>query len=152
MLLFVYFDAMKPTDEQLNAKYRADAIRQMWIGGAVCAAGLLITVVSYAMADGESSVVFAWGAIVFGAIRCYQGYQLLPREEQQHAGGDYSRFQSYESAPDEPVEESALADIVYEAEQTKARKKRNGVVLAIVIAIVVAIFAYFIIEAESARP
>jgi hypothetical protein len=48
--------------------------RNMAIGGIVCVIGLVVTLVTIAAAgDGGGRVIFAWGAIVFGAIQFFRG-------------------------------------------------------------------------------
>ena len=45
----------------------------MLYGGLWCGGGILVTVVTYCAASGGGTYVVAWGAIVFGAIRFFQG-------------------------------------------------------------------------------
>ena len=53
---------------------KAAGHRNMTIGACVCGVGLLITGVSYMAASSTGGgYVFAWGAIVFGAIQFFRG-------------------------------------------------------------------------------
>jgi hypothetical protein len=53
---------------------REAAVRNMVLGGIICAVGLIITVATYSAAsEGGGSYVVAWGAIIFGAIRFFRG-------------------------------------------------------------------------------
>jgi hypothetical protein len=46
---------------------------QMLIGGLICGAGIVITVLTISAAQNGGSYVVAWGAIIFGAIRLFKG-------------------------------------------------------------------------------
>ena len=50
--------------------------RHMIMGAVVCAVGIVITAVTYSMAEesGGGTYVVAWGAIVFGAIQGVRGF------------------------------------------------------------------------------
>jgi hypothetical protein len=78
-----------PTAEQLLAEaqrsqaYEVEArrikreagTRNMWIGGAICIVGIVVTSISYSAASSEGGgrYIVAWGAILFGAIRFVRG-------------------------------------------------------------------------------
>lgn len=49
------------------------ARKDMLIGGIICVVGILITTVSYYNSSGTGSYVVAWGAILVGAVRLFQG-------------------------------------------------------------------------------
>jgi hypothetical protein len=52
---------------------RADAMKNIAVGGLICLAGIVITAVSYSMASGGGRYFITWGAIVFGGIRFFKG-------------------------------------------------------------------------------
>ena len=61
-----------------GADSREDEIREaaqkdMLHGGLWCGGGLLVTGVTYALADGGGGFVMAWGAVIFGAIQFFRG-------------------------------------------------------------------------------
>lgn len=49
------------------------ARRNMIVGGAWCAGGTAVTIITYAAASGGGTYVVAWGAIVFGGWRFLKG-------------------------------------------------------------------------------
>lgn len=52
---------------------RDAAVRRMWIGAAWAIGGTLVTVITFAAAQGGGTYIVAWGAIVFGAIDFLRG-------------------------------------------------------------------------------
>lgn len=61
---------------EVRRSAREEASKQIWIGGLICIVGIVVTVVSYAMAAegaGGGRYVVAWGAVIFGAIRLIRG-------------------------------------------------------------------------------
>lgn len=69
------------TQQQSFNPEREHGLRNIIIGGAIMLVGILVTVVTYALASESATggyFIVAWGAIVFGGIRLVRGIlQLL---------------------------------------------------------------------------
>lgn len=50
--------------------------KQMWIGAAWVAGGVLVTVISYAVASRGGTYLLAWGAVIFGAYDLIRGFVM----------------------------------------------------------------------------
>jgi hypothetical protein len=59
--------------EAIIEAHKSEGRKNMLYGGLWCGGGTLVTVLSYAMAEGGGSFVLAWGAIIFGGIQFLRG-------------------------------------------------------------------------------
>lgn len=60
-------------DTAVVADRKERGAKNMMIGGLICVVGIIITAATYSGASGGGRYVIAWGAIIFGAIRFFQG-------------------------------------------------------------------------------
>ncbi len=72
-----YLDTMQPAAQSDPAKAakRAVAVRRMAVGGILCVVGIAITAATYnsAQDSGGGTYVIAYGPMIIGAIRFFQG-------------------------------------------------------------------------------
>jgi len=59
--------------EERAIEYEKAYDNEMLTGGAICAIGIILTVITYSSALNGGTYVIAWGAIIFGAIRFLKG-------------------------------------------------------------------------------
>lgn len=62
-----------------NAEIRKRGHKNMAIGGLWCAGGTIVTVYTLMASSGGGGYVVAWGAIIFGAIQFFQGYNITQK-------------------------------------------------------------------------
>lgn len=70
-------DAVK---KHYNGEVDKKARKNMIIGGLWCVGGLVVTIVTLMASSGGGTYVVAWGAIIFGAIQFFQGYNLSQKK------------------------------------------------------------------------
>lgn len=139
---------MLPLPDENTRRLRREGTNQMLLGALICGVGLVVTLVSlYGASNGSGSYVVAWGAIVFGGLRCYRGYQLrnsIFDIEPQHFKS-YSDFTG-EEAPGAPEalpgaeEEQAVAE-----EAAPPKPARTGLVIGgLALGFLLAIYLLFI--------
>lgn len=70
-----------PSPEEVYAAYQAEvrrtAIRDIVVGGALCAFGVAITALTFSAAQGGGTYVIAWGPAVFGGFQFLRGLVRL---------------------------------------------------------------------------
>ncbi len=65
---------VKDVEQVVFKDKKKKANKNMFYGGIWCVGGIIVTVASYSAASsGGGKYVFAWGAIIFGAIQFFKG-------------------------------------------------------------------------------
>lgn len=62
-----------------NAEVKKKGYKNMAIGGLWCAGGTIVTVYTLMASSGGGGYVVAWGAIIFGGIQFFQGYNITQK-------------------------------------------------------------------------
>jgi hypothetical protein len=66
-------DFVHQVNSAIRSARRNAGKKQMWIGAAWVAGGVLVTVISYAAASKGGTYLLAWGAVIFGAYDMIRG-------------------------------------------------------------------------------
>lgn len=66
--------ALRRMDEATRKAKARRGVRSMWIGAAVAAGGLILTIATYANADPGGSYLIAWGPVVAGVFMIIGGF------------------------------------------------------------------------------